>query len=281
LRPLSPLRKRFLSSWALAVVGIAGLVITGVTFLTHVVAPKVLTHYDLFPALASVPKRTVNAKGAEADPVNVAVVGTPDEIKTAFHAARWMLADSISRASDFAIAKSVLLNRPDSTAPVSPLFLFGRRQDLAFEQEVGPSARRRHHIRLWRAVGLSYEGRTVWIGDATFDLRAGVSHRGLHPTHHIAPDIDEERDSLETALATAAQASETFRVTGVGVRVNAHNAEGDRYDTDGELRVVVISPANLRHSPPNDPGVPLIVAIKDRLWGWGHSFSSGGGRERL
>jgi hypothetical protein len=240
------------------------------TFLTHVVAPRVLTHYEHFPALAGVPKRTLNARHAPADPINVALVGTAAEVTTALRLARWARADAISRASDLAIAKSVLLNRADSTAPVSPLFLFGRAQDLAFEQQVGPSARRRHHVRLWQAAGMDFGGRPVWIGDATFDLRAGISHRGLHPTHHIAPDIDEERDALEAALADAGQLMATFRVTGLGVRVNDHNAEGDRFDTDGELRVMVLSPGNVPRPRPHDLGVPLVVSLKDRLWSWAH-----------
>jgi hypothetical protein len=212
----------------------------------------------------------MNAKGAPADPINVAFVGTVTEITRALQQVRWARADAITRASDIAIAKSVLLNRADSTAPVSPLFLFGRAQDVAFEQQVGPSARRRHHVRLWQVAGLAFDGRPVWIGDATFDLSAGISHRGLHPTHHIAPDVDEERDALERALAEGGQLTATFRVTGLGVRLDDHNAEGDRFDTDGELRVMVLSPGNVPRARPPDPGVPPLVALKDELWGWGH-----------
>lgn len=242
--------------------------------LLKVAEPRLTEHYELFPALQTIPKVTVNSRGSEADPINTALIGTQAEIGNAMRAAGWAAADSLSRASKIAIAKSVLLNKPDSTAPVSPLFLFGRRQDVAYEQEIGNSARRRHHVRLWQVAGLLYAGRPVWIGGATFDLRAGISQRGLHPTHHIAPDIDQEREALESALARAGQAQATFRVTGIGVRLNAHNAEGDRYDTDGELRVVVIPEANVTHAAPLDPGVPAIVALKDRIWNFGHRFGA-------
>ena len=129
-------------------------------------------------------------------------------------------------------------------------------------------------MRLWLDSGVVYAGRPVWIGGATFDLRAGISHRGFHPTHHIAPDIDEERDAIEFALAKAGQVSATFRVTGLGIRVDDHNAEGDRFDTDGELRVVVLSPGNAAIAAPSDPGVPPIVALKDRFWDWGHRHAT-------
>lgn len=237
---------------------------------THVVAPRLLTHYERFPALANAPKLTHNDKGAAADPVNLAFVGTEAEIAQAMRLIRWTPAESLSRASDVAIAKSVLLNRPDSSAPVSDLQLLGRKQDRAFEQEVGPSARRRHHLRLWLDAGVTYGGRPVWLGAATYDASAGISHRALRPTHHIAPDVDEERDGLEARLAGAGQVAQTFRVTGLGVRVDDHNADGDRFDTDGELRVVVLAPRNVPRPAPADPGVPPMVALKDRLWSWAH-----------
>ena len=76
--------------------------------------------------------------------------------------AGWDAADPVTRASSIAIARSVLLGRPDSTAPVSPLYVFGRAQDVAFEREVGRSASRRHHVRLWQAPDLRIAGRPVW-----------------------------------------------------------------------------------------------------------------------
>lgn len=250
------------------------LVIT-VKTLTHVVLPRLVTHYDLFPALALAPKHTDTPAGRIADPVNVAIVGTRDELQLAMRSAAWLQADSLSRASDIAIAKSVLLNRPDSTAPVSTQMLFGHRQDAAFEQEVGRSARQRHHVRLWLDPTATYQGRPVWLGSATYDASAGMSHRGFRPTHHIAPDVDQEREALARVLGQAQQLAESFRVTGMGARVWAHNADGDRFDTDGELRVLVLSVGNAPHPPPLDPGVPRLVALKDRLWAWGHRFRRG------
>ena len=260
---------RWVIGGAIAVVVLLS-VIGAIELLTHIIGPRLVSHYDAFPAMASAPRRAVSERGVPADPLNVALVGTEAEVEEAFRRAGWVAAEPVTRRSSVKIAESVLLHRPDSAAPVSPLWLYGRMQDLAFEREVGPSASRRHHVRLWRMPNATYEQRPVWLGGATFDLRAGISHRGLHPTHHIAPDVDEERDTLTANLVRAQQVAATFRVTGVGLRVDARNAEGDRFDTDGELRVLVISPGNAPHAPPVEPPVSWAVSVKDRFWAWSH-----------
>lgn len=253
---------------AVAVMLCVALIAGGIYLATHVVAPRLFTHYEYAPELTSLPKRTTDAHGHEGDPVNVVIVGSGDELRTAMHMAGWVIADSLTRGTKLAIARSVLFNRPDSAAPVSPLFLFGRQQDVAFEREVGSSARRRHHARFWLAAGVLHGGRAVWLGDATFDQRAGLSHRSLHPTHHIATDVDQERDTLMADLARAGQITLEFEATGTGPRVDAHNAEGDRFDTDGEMDVAVIAPENAPLGAPRVLPPPLPVAWKNRAWSW-------------
>ena len=238
---------------------------------THFVAPALFTHFDHAPEMESLPRRTTNVKHHKGDPVNIAAIGSEVELRKAMRAAGWVVADSANRRTDIAIAKSVIFNRPDSTAPVSPLYLFGLRQDIAFERQVGRSARSRHHVRFWLADSVTHEGRPIWLGDATFDLRAGISYRGVHPTHHIAPDVDEERDTLVANLEAARQVRQLFTVSGMGVRVEAHNAEGDRFDTDGELAVVVLAANNVPVMRTDTLPAPPMVALKDRFWGWAHS----------
>lgn len=235
---------------------------------THVAAPRLFTHYEYAPELAPLPKRTTDAHGDAGDPINITLVGSRDELRNAMHMVGWVVADSLTRAAKIAIAKSVLFNRPDSTAPVSPLFLLGRQQDIAFEREVGSSARKRHHARLWLARGVLHDGRPVWIGDASFDQRAGLSHRNLRPTHHIAPNVDQERDTVIADLAHAGQIAVEFQATGMGPRVDAHNAEGDRFDTDGEMDVAVVAAGNVPVGAPRMLPPPAAVTWKNRVLSW-------------
>jgi LssY C-terminus len=199
------------------------------------------THH---PALVGLPKVTTNADGIPGDPLNVALVGDQAEVVRAMHAAGWHPADPITLESSLKIAESVVFDRPDPDAPVSPLYLFGRQQDLAFEQEVGRSADQRHHVRWWRGDDPDVSGRPLWVGSATFDKDAGVSHLTGQITHHIAPDIDAERDRLIESLQQAGQLVETYQWAGVGPTEDGRNAGGDRYVTDGMIDVGVLEPAS-------------------------------------
>jgi hypothetical protein len=159
---------------------------------------------------------------------------------------------------------------------VSTQYLWGRPQDLAFEQEVGTSARQRHHVRLWRSPEPeSAAGRPFWIGAATFDQGVGFSHRTGQVTHHIAPDVDAERDGLMAALERARQVVRTYQVSGVGPTLVARNGGGDRYYTDGELTVAVLAVDNRpQTAPPIRLPNPPAVRLKNRIWSW--IFRGGG-----
>jgi hypothetical protein len=164
------------------------------------------------------------------------------------------------------IARSVLFDRPYEDAPISNLFVFGRRQDLAFEKSVGQNARRRHHVRFWKSVELGRAGVPLWIGAATFDRSVGFSHRTGQITHHIEPDIDAERNGLIDDLRNAGWLALLFQVTGVGATVLGHNGGGDRYYTDGELTVGVVAVSEARSKSPELLGNPVSVQLKDQLW---------------
>ena len=83
-------------------------------------------------------------------------------------------ANPLTLRSSVRIAVDTVFRRPDDEAPVSSLYLFGRREDLAFEKPVGDSPKERHHVRFWRTEKLD-EGQVVWIGSAAFDIGVELS----------------------------------------------------------------------------------------------------------
>jgi hypothetical protein len=219
-----------------------GIALASYLAIAYALLPLIWTEVERgpHPALEGLPKVTHNADGIPADPLNVALVGDETELVAAMLAANWHPADPVTLRSSLKIAESVVFRRPDPDAPVSPLYVFGRKQDLAFEQEVGGSADRRHHVRWWRAESLDAAARPLWIGDATFDRDAGISHLTGQITHHIGPDIDAERDQLMTGLAQAGQLAGRYEWPGIGATRDGRNAGGDRYYTDGMVAVGIL-----------------------------------------
>ena len=233
----------------------------------YLLVPALWRHHEHAPALAHAPFTTCTPEGIPGDPVNLAVVGTDAGLRAAFAAAGWTEPEAITLRSSVGIVESVVLHRADASAPVSTLELFGRGQDLAFEQPVGGSAKTRHHVRFWRTELVVAGERPTWLGAATFDVGVGLSHRTGQVTHHIAPDVDTERDGIVDALGRAGRVTRVFAVTGVGATVNGRNGGGDRYVTDGEIAVVVLVPddASAPTVPERLPS-PAHVRLKDRVW---------------
>jgi len=241
------------------------LAIYGLT--AYLVLPTIWTHYEHQKQLAGVPMVTRTAQGIPGDPINVGLIGDHDDITCAMQAAGWSPAVALSFRSSIGIAGSVIFRRPYRDAPVSNLYYLGRREDLAFEKQVGASADQRHHVRLWKVLERGEENRPVWLGDATFDRSVGVSHYTGAITHHIAADIDAERRLLATDLDTAGMVTAKYQVTGVGPTIAGRNGEGDLYYTDGEVWILRLVQA-CRKNP--DPVVsipsPLATQIKDDIW---------------
>jgi len=192
------------------------------------------------PAMPGAPRCSVTHSGIPGDPINVALIGTAEQLTGAMQAAGWYVVDPTSVRSGLRIAEDVLLDRPYLDAPVSNLFVWGRRQDAAFEQPVGTSPRQRHHVRFWRSPQVDRHGRHLWLGAATFDRGVGFSHDTWQITHHIAPDLDAERDKIMWDLRNAGQIAGVAYAAGIGKTVRGRNGGGDLYYTDGRMAVAIL-----------------------------------------
>lgn len=191
--------------------------------------------------------RARTSDGLLGDPVNLAVLGTEDELTAAMSGAGWRLADPVSMRSSIRIVTSTLRRESYAQAPVSPLFLFGRQQDLAYQQEVDGNPAQRHHVRFWRCPDgwLLPGGRRVdWLAAATFDRSVGLSLFTLQITHKIDADTDVERDHVVGSLRAAPLAARVDLIRDFSTGYHARNGGGDSIRTDGDLPVVDLRPAD-------------------------------------
>lgn len=201
-----------------------------------------------------VPSFTVAADGLPADPVNLVLFGTLDELRAGFASIGWVEADKLSLASSWRMAKAFVLDRPYPTAPFSTLYLFGRGQDIGFQRAIGDSPRKRHHVRFWGRsledgqdidtasfwlnTDMPPEGAPVpWVGAGTRDTGFGLAKLTFQITHATDADTNAERDYIIGELKQAGAVGDiTWHKAGdrlTGERVN-------RYITDGDVAVAAL-----------------------------------------
>ena len=185
--------------------------------------------------------RARTSDGLLGDPVNLAFLGEATQIEQAMTAGGWTRADAVTAVSSWRMVTATLSRRSYHRAPVSPLFLFGRQQDFAYQQEVDGNPVQRHHVRFWRCPDdwLLPGGRRVdWVAAGTFDTSVGLSLFTLQITHKIDAETDVERDHI---VATVTAADPRIRVDVIedfSTGYHARNGGGDSITTDGDLPIV-------------------------------------------
>lgn len=223
----------------------------------YLIVPRLWSAYfERARPLPDVERVTHTSDGHPGDPINIALEGSEQDVARAMLAAGWFPADPVTFTSSVQIAVDTALRRPDESAPVSPLYLFGRIQDLAFEQPVPGGPRHRHHVRYWR-WDQTRDGLPVWFGSVTYDERAGLSYTTGQVTHHIAADVDAERDRLAAELVRAGWAHGTEWIDGFHQQREGRNGGGDLWRTDGRLAVV-------RLTAPQATGAPVGAPHRSR-----------------
>ena len=187
--------------------------------------------------LADAPKRAESKDNRPGDPINLVFVGTAQEIQQAFHQAGWTEPKKKNQQSIWKTAQAVINNDGYNAAPVSDLYLFGRREDLAFEKTLN-TFNKRHHLRLWQTSASAPDGRPIWLGAATHDVGIDV-HPGV-VSHATDSNLDDERAQVgsDLYLGGAVQAAEL--IAPPNPLSSGMTATGGAWHTDGKLFVIEV-----------------------------------------
>ncbi|UBI78542.1 LssY C-terminal domain-containing protein [Ensifer canadensis] len=197
-----------------------------------------------------IPRYTITGDGLPGDPVNLVLIGTLQQLCDAFATAGWSTADSLGVASSWRMVRAFLLNTPYPTAPFSTLYLFGRKQDIGFQQPIDNSPRKRHHIRFW-ALSTAHTGdditaasfwlntdrpstdqRVLWVGAGTRDTGLSLTKLTLQVTHATDSDTNVERDHIVTQLKSKRVIGDVvLHQSGSRLQTGKVN----HYITDGEI----------------------------------------------
>lgn len=157
-----------------------------------------------------------------------------------------------SRRSSWGIVLSSVLRRPYPEAPVSSLFLLGRQQAFAYQQEVDGNASQRHHVRFWPVPdGWTLPGgfQVGWLAAATYDKAVGISLFTLQVTHRVDADIDIERDYVLDTVRYVAPEAFLRVIKEYSSAFTTRNGGGDVVRTDGSLPILDVT--GLRTAEPD------------------------------
>ncbi|MCM2502660.1 LssY C-terminal domain-containing protein [Aureimonas altamirensis] len=211
----------------------------------YVILPPVLRITVTLTRGNRIPRVTRAGDGIPADPVNIVLAGSLAQLKSGFAGAGWVEADPLTLRTSWRMIVSFVADRPYPSAPFSPLFLFGRRQDIGFQEDVGGSPRKRHHVRFWAAEAepqfdavaaafwsrrnaVSADRAQVWVGAGTQDLGFGLQSMTFQISHRVDRHSDPERDHIVATLQ-AAGAIRDVRF------IEAGHPVGSRFKSDGGI----------------------------------------------
>lgn len=183
------------------------------------------------------PRFSEKLDGSRQEPIGMIFIGTRRELIAAFHAAKWHVADQATIVTVLRAAIAAALDQRYTSGPVTPTFLDGKVQDVAFQKETErPSARERHHTRFW-LTRYTAGGEPVWVATASLDEGIAIGSAIHLPTHRIAPAIDVERDFIVRDLTASGLVAAVATVT-VSPPVSGTNAQGDMWFTQGQAVVL-------------------------------------------
>ena len=212
--------------------------------------------------------RARTSDGLLGDPVNLALRGHEAQIHAAMTRAGWTRADDVTVRSGLRILTSTLTRRSYHEAPVSPLHLFDRQQDFAYQQEVAGSPSKRHHVRFWRCPDgwMLPGGYTVdWLAAGTYDKSVGLSLFTLQVTHKIEEDTDIERDYIVETVKKGSPEVDVDVIENFSTGYHSRNGGGDLIITDGDLPIIdvrhvdVPEIAKIEHTDSRDKRPAQIV----------------------
>jgi len=213
---------------------------------------------ELRDLVASMPVRTIDPETHKpSDLTNVLLVGSRQEIETAFSAAGWSEAGPDSVKARIGCIRAAAEIHGFTSAPMTPLLLEGAGADMSWQKSLNDVAKR-HHIRIWKQPG-QWNGQDLWMAAATRDVDFAYLRPGRTFTHRIDPHVDEERDKVSDDLAFTSCAHPLVWTERQSAPRLAYNATGDPIATD--TRLVVLQMNGCAAGPTTDaPETESLVA---------------------
>lgn len=184
------------------------------------------------------PATSTSITGNALEPISLIIIARDAAaFEAALLQAGWVKADKPNISSLARAAFAAWGNLPDRSAPITPYFWNRVPNDYGFQKPTADETlRKRHHARFWCTRFVTQDGARIFVGTASFDngLVWGV-------LHHIAPNIDGERDTLVADMKATGLISDSRQFQLSTPHLGADIA-GDPWFTDGKAVVLRVRP---------------------------------------
>jgi hypothetical protein len=257
-------------------IGIAIIITYALT--AYVLIPAAIRLWRTLRPASHLPLYCVTPDGFASDPLNIGIIGTRRQLIDAMERSGWHVADPRSLRNNIREGLSAVYGWSYPNAPVSSLYLFGRKQDIAFQIPVeGVQGGSRHHVRFWATT---YENKRplavhtihwhrrrervqgddlLWVGAASLDEGVNFIRHNFQLTHMINPDTDSERELIVSRLKTENLVQKLQMIKlGEPYRLINRVISGSLH-TDGRMAVVT-----LRSRPRRSPAAPGTARPRSR-----------------
>ena len=184
--------------------------------------------------LLALPDRSSTGKGQPSDVVNLAFLGSAQQIEQAFRAAGWTYGDSVSTWSVLREMRALSVLNSYPHLPISNQWLSGEAPDFTLQKSFD-SYQKREHIRFWNETGLE---QNLWVGGAIRETSAAWSFRRRKFIHHVDSDLAAEREKVVRDLTLTGCVANVYRVQRAKAPERLKNAGGDTLRTDWRVAVV-------------------------------------------
>lgn len=234
----------------------------------YVLVPTAARLARLLSKPRHLPIYSVTPDGYASDPVNIGIIGSRSQLEQAMHQAGWVTADSKTFATSYRLIAATLFGLAYAKAPMSSLYLMGRKQDIGFEMQPDGKVSHRHHVRFWattfdqddeltansihwfrrRKESRAHQRETLlWLGAASKDSGLALIRHNAQLTHMIHHDTNKERDLIVSQLTKHGAKLEATLWLRQPYRLTNRALSG-YLQTDGRLKVVRLTKPTDRRS---------------------------------
>ena len=187
--------------------------------------------------LLALPERSTTRKGQSSDMVNLAFLGSQEEIERAFRAAGWTYGDSVSTWSVLREMRALSSLNSYSHLPISRQWLDGQASDFTLQKSFD-SYQKREHIRFWNESELEPD---LWVSGAIRETSAAWSFRKRKFIHHVDADLAAEREKVVRDLSLTGCVDNIYGVQRPDTSERLKNAGGDTLWSDGRIAVIQLN----------------------------------------